>query len=811
MNTHLHILEAYTSLYRIWPDEQLAAQIRSLITLFTDRIIDRGTGHLRLFFDEHWQVRSDIISYGHDIEASWLLQEAVEAIEPAHSPFVQRIQELSVKVASASAGGLNADGSMNYEYEPSHDRLTAERHWWVQAEAMVGFLNAWRLTTKDYFFNQFTAIWDFIGRYIVDHRKGEWFWGLKADGSVMTEEDKVGFWKCPYHNSRACIEVIRRLSPVLLILLTFFFLPSQSYSQGFLKADGRIIVNDKGEKVILRGMGMGGWMLQEGYMFRLGNIGRQYKIKAAISDLVGPEKTKLFYDRWLSQHTRKIDIDSMAAWGFNSVRLPMHYNLFTLPVGEEPVAGSNTWLEKGFAMTDSLLNWCKAAHMYLILDLHATPGGQGNDLPISDRDPAKPSLWESDANRQKMIALWQKLATRYANEPWIGGYDIINEPNWGFEDSTDKRGTREKKNEPLKQLMMDVTKAIRQVDTNHIIIIEGNGFGNNYSGILPAWDKNMVMSFHKYGNYNSRESIHYFLDLREKYGLPLWLGETGENSNTWFTEEIRLVEGNDIGWAMWQLKKMGLNNPLEIPVAPGWQRLVDYWTGKGPRPSADEAWHTLQELLENIRLENNVYHPDVTDAMFRQVYSKEALPFKRHRIVPDALIDAVDYDLGSQRIAYFDKDTARYQYVSPPPNTTGNRGREYRNDGVDIQADTVSGQRSFYVFSIEDGEWLQYTTEVEKAGHYSIVCRIASAFQLTSSSSQSVGQPASPLSGRLSFSDNGAILARQFQVPDTGGPQSWQDLTIGTVHLSKGRHVFRLYADQGGFNVKSIQFRTPAK
>src|SRR5690606_16742031 len=119
-------------------------------------------------------------------------------------------------------------------------------------------------------------------------------------------------------------------------------------------------------------------------------------------------------------------------------------------------------------------------------------------------------------------------AERYANEPWIGGYDIINEPNWGFEDPSDKSGGREQKNEPLKKLLVDITRAIRSVDTNHMVIIEGNGWGNNYNGILPAWDDNMVVSFHKYGNHNTKGAIQNFLDLQHENNLPLYLGESGE-------------------------------------------------------------------------------------------------------------------------------------------------------------------------------------------------------------------------------------------------------------------------------------------
>ncbi|MDB5119189.1 MAG: glycosyl hydrolase family 5 [Sphingobacteriales bacterium] len=557
-----------------------------------------------------------------------------------------------------------------------------------------------------------------------------------------------------------------------------------SFGQSFLKVKDKLIVNEQGEKVILRGMGLGGWMLQEGYMFRLSNLGQQYKIREGIQDLVGAEKAAQFYDKWLKNHTRKIDIDSMASWGFNSIRLPIHFDLYTLPVDQEPVVGQNTWIEKGFAMTDSLLSWCKANKMYLILDLHAAPGGQGNDLPISDRHPDKPSLWQSEANKQKTIALWRKLAERYVDEPGIGGYDIINEPNWGFEKSEDFRGTEETKNEPLRKLMMDITTAIRQVDKKHIIIIEGNGFGNNYRGVLPAWDDNMVLSFHKYGNFNTTSAIQSFLDLREKYNIPLWLGESGENSNTWFTEAIGLVEKNDIGWAWWQEKKMGINNPLEIKITPAYQKLLDYWSKKGPKPSEAEAWATLNELLENLKLENNSFHKDVTDAMFRQVSSAEAKPFKKHLISKNYLLNAVDFDLGRQRVAYFDKDSASYQYT-PGVKTTGNRGRAYRNDGVDIK----EGKEGFYVFSMEDEEWLQYTIDVKKSGKYSFKFLVSSEI----------------VAGRLAIYADGDIRSTEVNIPITGNEEKWQTVEVKGIRLHSGINQLRIVTEKGGCNLKTIQ------
>jgi endoglucanase len=573
---------------------------------------------------------------------------------------------------------------------------------------------------------------------------------------------------------------MRRFALPFLVLLIGCI--SSAYSQGFLKANGQLITDAKGKKVILRGMGLGGWMLQEGYMFKLGNTGQQYRIKARIADVAGTEYANQFYDRWLSNHTRKIDIDSMAAWGFNSIRLPMHYALYTLPVDQEPVAGQNTWIEKGFALTDSLLKWCKANHMYLILDLHAAPGGQGNDLAISDRDASKPSLWESPANQQKTIALWKKLAQRYANEPYIGGYDIINEPNWGFEDAKDTKGTAETKNAPLRQLMVNITKAIREVDKNHIVIIEGNGFGNNYRGIFPLWDNNMVLSFHKYGNFNNLGSIQSFLNMSKENNVPLWLGESGENSNTWFTEAIKLVESHNIGWSWWQEKKIGINNPLEIKLTPSYQKLLDYWYGKSPKPSQTEAIAALDEFLNNIKLENNIYHKDVTDAMFRQVGSSATMQFKKHMIGSNTSINAVDYDLGSQRQAYYDKDSSSYQYT-PGVNTQGNRGHTYRNDGVDIEAD----DNGYHVFSIEDGEWLQYTLDVNAKGNYTFKLMVSSE----------MGK------GKVSLLINGTPLANA--VATTTASKVWYVIELKNIKLSKGINKVKVLAIEGGFNLKSIQ------
>lgn len=209
MNTHLHILEAYTTLYRIWKDESLKEQIKILIKNFLEHIIDAENGHLVLFLDETWARKSDTISYGHDIEAAWLLLEAAEVIED--ECLILKVKEASIKMTDAASEGLESDGSLNYEFETSAQHLIQEKHWWVQAEAMVGFFNAFQLTRKESYLVKSLKVWDFIKDEILDKQNGEWFWGVLPAGNVMGNQDKVGLWKCPYHNSRACMEIIRRI------------------------------------------------------------------------------------------------------------------------------------------------------------------------------------------------------------------------------------------------------------------------------------------------------------------------------------------------------------------------------------------------------------------------------------------------------------------------------------------------------------------------------------------------------------------------------------------------------------------------
>ncbi|MEP6682271.1 MAG: AGE family epimerase/isomerase [Parafilimonas sp.] len=210
MNTHLHIIEAYANLYKVYKNEKLCKKIIELLELFNAHFIDHKTFHLKLFFDEAWNEKPGVISYGHDIEAAWLLQQCAEIIQ--NELWIEIYKNHAVKIANAAAEGLDKDGGMWYEYEPLQNKLVKQKHWWVQAESMVGFFNAYQITNDEKYLQHSLNGWQFIKVHIKDNKNGEWFWGVKEDYSIMANEDKAGLWKCPYHNSRACLEIIKRIA-----------------------------------------------------------------------------------------------------------------------------------------------------------------------------------------------------------------------------------------------------------------------------------------------------------------------------------------------------------------------------------------------------------------------------------------------------------------------------------------------------------------------------------------------------------------------------------------------------------------------
>ena len=561
-----------------------------------------------------------------------------------------------------------------------------------------------------------------------------------------------------------------------LIFLFFFsvLLPNVLFSQNFLKTSGRNIINQNGDTIVLRGIGLGGWMVQEGYMMAPGGFsGTQFQIRDKITDLIGEEETEKFYDNWLKNHVRKIDIDSMKSWGFNLVRVPIHYNLFTAPIEDELFPGSYTEIEKGYKLLDSLLEWCKANEMYMMIDLHAAPGGQGYNADISDYDTSKYSLWESGANQDKTVELWKRLSQRYKNEEWVAGYDLINEPNWNLPG-----------NKLLKELYVRITDVIRAEGDEHILFIEGNWFANDFTGLVPPWDDNMVYSPHKYWSPVDEEYLDWL--IQDTLTTPIFVGETGENSNLWYRDAIKLYEDNKIGWAWWPLKRIdAIQPPLSINYNEKYKKIVDYWNTGNNRPTKEEAIEGLRQLTEDIKFENCFYHKDIIDAMFRQPFSDETVPYADN-IIPGKIY-ATDFDMGVMGSAYYDAGAdANYGGDFSP----WNNGWGLRNDNVDIQVSNDSLSNGFHVGWTETDEWMKYSFKLDSSGSYNIDLHYA-----TESSDS-----------KFSLSIDDENITDVITLESTGSWEKWNRITVDSVIINENDNSFKFNIEKGTFNFSFIEF-----
>lgn len=549
----------------------------------------------------------------------------------------------------------------------------------------------------------------------------------------------------------------------IIQLIVIAFISFQT-SYGFFKTFGFDIVDSDGNPFILKGYGLGGWLVPEGYMLHDPGYGSPSSIRNQIIELIGEENTAEFFDLYRKNYVSEKDIELIAEWGFNSIRLPFHYQFFS------PIESPGVFIDDGFRIIDSLLVWCKRNNLYLILDMHCAPGGQ-NSGNISDSD-GEAKLWTVASNQERTIDIWRHIAEHYANEDWIIGYDLLNEPVLpdGFT------------NTDLKNLYISIKNAIREVDQNHILFIEGNWYATDFSGLTPKFDNNMVYAFHKYWNETDLSSIQQYRNLRTQNITPLWLGESGENSNPWYFEVVKLMEAQSIGWNWWAHKKFDtITSPLSAQVPAGYQQIIDYWSGNASMPSIDFAKSALFEMAENLKVDKCIFHPDVIAALTDPEFGTVSKPFKTHT-VPGTIM-AGDYDFGSIGIAYFDNDYKKTNYAEDQP---WNLGYTYRNDGVDIEQRLNSND--YNIGWIEDGEWVKYTIEILWTGRYAMSLRVAS--------------PNSTGKLRLLLDDQ--IIVDDTAIPPTGGWQNWDNIETEAIELPSGKHQLKVYFIKGGFNFQSI-------
>ena len=497
----------------------------------------------------------------------------------------------------------------------------------------------------------------------------------------------------------------RFLLPALFIVL----FPGLAGGQ-LLQVDGTRMVNSSdNQEVILNAVNFGNWMVMEGYMMNsVSQAPDQHTWKEKLTPLIGTDSVKAFYDAWLTNHVTQDDINQIKAWGFNAVRLPLHYEYFV------NLRTPDVWNDQGFALLDDIISWCTVAGIYVILDLHAAPGGQSDNSGISDYDSTKPSLWESRDNRSKTVRLWDKISERYKDEPWVAGYDLINEPNWDLPGGT-----------LLRDLYVDLTRVIRANGDDHILFIEGNSYSNDYTGLTPPWDPQMVYVFHKYqSSADFASDLQWVLDLRTAENRPIWCGEHGENSNDNFTKMVELLRGQGIGMSWWPMKKFGSINCLaSATFPPGYQDLLNYLGGSNPNLSAGTARNTLTQLAESVRLANTEPGNEVVRAIFTQPGNRDTAPLGTVPTIPGTIY-ASDYDQGMNGHAYADTGWENVLYTTGD-YTAWNERWTYRNGGVDIETCSDPDSNGYNVCFFKPNEWMKYTVDVASPGTYRIDLRVA--------------------------------------------------------------------------------------
>ena len=391
---------------------------------------------------------------------------------------------------------------------------------------------------------------------------------------------------------RMRIAWFRTVLPLCLLLL---LVGARSYGQsGFVRADGRYLVTPAKQRLLLRGTNLGNWLEPEGYMLLLeGGPAAPREIEAFLNEMIGPADAARFWREYREAYITSRDINFLRKAGFNSVRIPLHYKFF-LPGGE------------GFALLDRVVAWCREAGLWVILDMHCAPGGQtGTNI---DDSWGYPWLYENTSDQDLTIDVWRRIAAHYRDETAILGYDLLNEPIPHFP-------RLQKYNSRLEPLYRRICSAIRAVDTNHVIILGGAQWDSNFKVFGPPFDRNVMYTFHKYWTAPKKEVIQEYLDFRDRYNVPIWLGESGENTDEWIEQFVRVLEENQVGWCFWPYKKMEKTSAVVSFAQPlHWDEIVRYAkippnTGEAEkriavRPALEDSREAFQDLLEKLRFEN---------------------------------------------------------------------------------------------------------------------------------------------------------------------------------------------------------------
>ncbi len=366
----------------------------------------------------------------------------------------------------------------------------------------------------------------------------------------------------------------------------------------FVQTRGHDFVDAHGEVLHLRGTNLGNWLLPEGYMWKFDRAASPRLIENVVAELVGDVAAAEFWREWRERYITRADLHRLRELGFNSVRIPLNWRLFVSEHAPFEMSGP------GWALLDRAIGWCREENLYVVLDLHGAPGGQtGANI---DDSRGMPRLYDDPAAQQLTIDLWRALARRYRDEAMVLGYDLLNEPIADYHDT-------KRLNPLLGEFYRRLVPAIREVDPQHVIFLGGAQWNQQFDMIAEPFAPNLAYTFHLYWEAPVEKTIARFLALRERTGIPLWLGESGENTDEWIAQFRTTLEAHDIGWCFWPYKKMDSPRGVSTYAPPAdWAAIVAY--AESSRGSFEEirktvpplavARRALAQLLENIRAGN---------------------------------------------------------------------------------------------------------------------------------------------------------------------------------------------------------------
>lgn len=385
-----------------------------------------------------------------------------------------------------------------------------------------------------------------------------------------------------------------------------------------LKTNGKQILDPSGKPIILKGTNLGNWLVPEGYMFKFEQVNSPRRIDDFLYEMIGPDSLEVFWDKYLDNYITHDDIKYLKQIGCNHLRVPFHYKMFT----QDLYMGKRN---SGFIYLDRVIEWCRQENLYVLLDMHCAPGGQTGDN--IDDSHGFPYLFFSQKSQDLVSEIWIDIAKKYKNDPIVIGYDLINEPlAHYFKDEIKDYNQR------LHLLYKRLVADIRKIDKKHTIFLSGSIWGGDFGVFEEILDNNIVYEFHKYWFDVNQESVQFYVDFSEKHQVPIYIGETGENTDEWVNDFRVLLDKNEIHWCFWPYKKM--NNTrgiMNFEQPENFDLLINY--AKSDRSSYENIRKNLpnRELVQkalNQYLENCL----INKKNFPNVGYIEGLGFKNHTI-----------------------------------------------------------------------------------------------------------------------------------------------------------------------------------